>query len=43
MGNKVIRLTEQEFSVRIRHAINETLNEIDGATYARVHNATIRA
>lgn len=43
MGKKIVRLTEQEFKALIKHAINESLDEIDGATYAKVHNATMRA
>ena len=43
MAKKNIRLTEQEFRTFIKHAVNETLSEIDGATYARIHNATMRA
>jgi len=43
MAKKVIRLTEDEFRVTIKHAINEVLTEIDGRTYARIHNATMQA
>lgn len=43
MSKKVIILTESEFRTVIKHSINEALSEIDGATYARVHNSTIQA
>lgn len=43
MAKKVVILTEDEFRSLIKHAVNETLSEIDGATYARVHNATMKA
>ena len=36
-------MTEQEFTSLVKRVINETINEIDGATYARVHNATMGA
>ena len=43
MSKKTIILTESEFRAVIKHALNETLSEIDGATYARVHNSTMQA
>ncbi len=43
MAKKVIRLNENEFSILIKHAVNETLSEIDSATYARIHNSTMKA
>lgn len=36
-------MTEQEFTSLVKRVINETINEIDGATYARVHNTTMGA
>ena len=36
-------MTEQEFISLVKRVINETINEIDGATYARVHNTTMGA
>lgn len=43
MAKKIIRLTEQELRNLIAEATAEVLNEIDGKTHARVHNATIKA
>ena len=43
MAKKIIRLNENEFRTLIKHAVNETLSEIDGATYARIHNLTMKA
>ena len=43
MAKKVIRLTEQELYSLIAEATNQTLLEIDGKTYSRVHNATMQA
>ena len=40
--NKII-LTEQEFTSLVKRVVNETINEIDGATYARVHSAKMGA
>ena len=36
-------MTEQEFTSLVKRVINETINEIDGATYAMVHNTTMVA
>ena len=38
-----ITLTEQELTAIVKHSICEALNEIDGATYARIHNSTMAA
>lgn len=43
MGKKVIRLTESELKDMIYEAVMPVLNEIDAATYARVHKATKKA
>lgn len=43
MSKRTIILNENEFRVLIKHALNEVLSEIDGQTYARVHNATMQA
>lgn len=43
MGKKVIRLTEAELKQMIYEAVIPVLNEIDAATYARVHKATNQA
>ncbi len=43
MKRKTIILTEQEFTFLVKRVVNETMNEIDGATCARVHNATMDA
>lgn len=43
MGNKTIKLTEEEFYRIVKDSVNEIITEIDGRTYARVHNATIKA
>ncbi len=43
MSKKTIRLTESEFRAVVKHALNEALSEIDGATYARIHNSTMQA
>ena len=43
MGKRVIRLTESELKEMIYEAVISVLNEIDDATYARVHRATNQA
>ena len=43
MGKKVIKLTESELKEMIYEAVIPVLNEIDAATYARVHRATNQA
>lgn len=43
MAKKVIRLTEQELKQMIYEAVLPVLNEIDAATYSRVHKATNQA
>ena len=43
MAKKVIRLTKEELHILITEATNQALMEIDGKTYSRVHNATMRA
>ena len=43
MRKKVIRLTENELRKLISEATCQVLDEIDGKTYSRVHNATMRA
>lgn len=43
MGKKVIRLTESELKEMIYEAVIPVLNEIDAATYSRVHRATNQA
>ena len=43
MGKRVIRLTESELKEMIYEAVIPVLNEIDAATYARVHRATNQA
>ncbi len=40
MEKKVIRLTEEQLSLAIKHALNEVIDEIGGQTHAVVHNAT---
>jgi hypothetical protein len=43
MGKKVIRLTASELREMIYEAVIPVLNEIDAATYSRVHKATKQA
>lgn len=43
MGKKVIHLTESELKELIYESVVPILNEIDAATYARVHRATNQA
>ena len=43
MGRKIVRLTESELAHIIKEATIASLNEIDGATYARIYNATHKA
>lgn len=43
MGKKVIRLTESELAHIIKEATVASLNEMDGATYARIYNTTHKA
>ena len=43
MGKKVVRLTESELAKVIMEATIQSLNEMDGATYARIYNATHHA
>ena len=47
MNKNRIRLTESQLhsiiKESVKRVINETINEIDGATYARVHNTTMGA
>ena len=43
MGKKVVRLTETELRNLIEEATINVLNEIDGKTYSRIHNATMQA
>ena len=43
MAKKVIRLTESELNQLIKEATSKALNEMDAATYSRIHNASHRA
>ena len=43
MSKKIIKLTESELSNLIREAVYNTINEMDGVTYARINNASQRA
>ena len=43
MSKKVIRLTESELKEMVYEAVIPVLNEIDAATYSRVHRATNKA
>lgn len=43
MAKKIIRLTEEEFYKLVKTAVNESIDEIDGRAYKRIHNATIKA
>lgn len=43
MAKKIIRLTESELKQMIYESVIPLLNEIDAASYARVHNFTNRA
>lgn len=43
MAKKVIRLTENELNQLIKEATSKVLNEMDAATYSRIHNASHRA
>lgn len=43
MAKNIIKLTEEEFYKLVKNAVNESIDEIDGRTYARIHNATIKA
>ena len=43
MVKKVIRLTEDELKQLIKEANAKVMNEMDAATYSRIHNASHRA
>lgn len=43
MAKKVTILTENELSQLIKEATSRVLNEMDAATYSRIHNASHRA
>lgn len=43
MRKKVVRLTDDELAHIIKEATIASLNEMDGATYSRVYNATHKA
>ena len=43
MAKKVTILTENELSQLIKEATSRVLNEMDAATYLRIHNASHRA
>ena len=43
MAKKVIKLTESELNQLIKEATSKVLNEMDAATYSRIHNASHRA
>ena len=43
MAKKVIRLTEMELSNLIKEATRTVINEMDGATYSRIYNASHKA
>ena len=43
MVKKVIRLTEMELSNLIKEATRTVINEMDGATYSRIYNASHKA
>ena len=40
MAKKVIKLTESELNQLIKEATSKVLNEMDAATYSRIHNAS---
>ena len=43
MGKKIKRLTESELNQIIKEATAKIVNEMDAATYSRIHNASHRA
>ena len=43
MAKKVIKLTESELGVVIKHALNEQLSEAEEAIYARIYHTTNQA
>ena len=43
MAKKIIRLTESELNQIIKEATAKVMNEMDAATYSRIHNASHRA
>ena len=43
MAKKIIRLTESELNQIIKEATAKIMNEMDAATYSRIHNASHRA
>ena len=43
MTKKIIRLTESELNRIIKEATAKIMNEMDAATYSRIHNASHRA
>ena len=43
MAKKIIRLTEDELKQLIKEATTKVMNEMDDATYSRIHNASHRA
>lgn len=43
MGKKVIQLTESDLARIIKDVTVQALNEMDGATYSRIYNATHQA
>lgn len=43
MAKKVIRLTESKLNQIIKEATAKVMNEMDAATYSRIHNASHRA
>ena len=43
MAKKIIRLTEGELNLIIKEATAKIMNEMDAATYSRIHNASHRA
>ena len=42
MGKKVVRLTESELNLIIKEATAKIMNEMDAATYSRIHDASYR-
>ena len=40
MGKRIIHLTEGELAKIIKDVTIQSLNEMDGATYSRIYNAT---